>query len=451
MITSVTSRIRGRRRTAGRILIGAVVSALLAACSATSASGNATALGPSALVAPKKHVTITVMTWQPGGPGLWKTLISGFEAKYPTITVNQEVVPYTAYPSKLGEFRSAGSGPDVLDISAGAYLLQYSDILTPLNKEVKDIIGNLYDANNECEDFNCSKNVYGLTTTLQGHPLYYNKKLLASLKIAPPTTWSQLAAACKTLTRAGKACIATGMQGGTELGVMLELLQETSSLGQCQGLFTGSSHYTDANFVASLKLFQNQIAKWVQPGAVGDSLAPQAQDYFETGKAGFFTGLIGDYYDWNLLAQAMGKGNIGVINYPPITAADPGNGITPGPLENSLDVTGGTAMAVAKWTKQPAAAFLFARYMVSQQAQEEIVKVGGSYPALKTLNLSSVGSPALNDISKIVGKSQGSCYLYLNAATYDPIGREAQLLALGQTTPSAAAQVIQAALASAKN
>lgn len=431
-------------------LVGVMLSALLAACSATSATSTAKALGSSALVAPKNHVTINVMTWQPGGPGLWTMLIHDFEAKYPTITVNQQVVPYTSYPSKLGEFRSAGAGPDVLDLSAGAYLLQYSDILTPLNKDVQDIIGNLYDANNECQDFDCSKTIYGLTTTLQAHPLYYNKKLLASLNIAPPTTWSQLAAACKTLAQAGKACIATGMQGGTELGVMLQLLQETNSLTQCQGLFTGSSKYTDPNFVASLKLFQDQIAKWLQPGAVGDSLAPQAQDYFESGKSGFFTGLIGDYYDWNLLGQAMGKGNIGVISYPPITASVPG-GIAPGALANSLDVTGGSAMAVAKWTKQPAAALLFARYMVSPQAQEQIVKVGGSYPALKTLNLSSVGSPALNDIANIVSQSQGSCYLYLNAATYDPIGREAQLLALGQTTPAAAAQVIQAAMASAQN
>ena len=81
-----------------------------------------TIIPTSVAVSASSSVSISVMTWQPGGPTFWDNTVKSFEAANPNIKVQQVVVPYADYPSKLGEYGAANSGPDVIMITSGNYM-----------------------------------------------------------------------------------------------------------------------------------------------------------------------------------------------------------------------------------------------------------------------------------------------------------------------------------------
>ena len=90
---------------------------------------------------------------------------------------------------------------------------------------------------------------------------------------------------------------------------------------------------------------------WFQNGVADANLAPQAQDLFTSGGAGFYTGLIGDAYDWKDLGKAMNPSDLGAYLGPQIEQDFPLQGVGPGELSASLNSATGTAFTVAKSTK----------------------------------------------------------------------------------------------------
>ena len=154
---------------------------------------------------------------------------------------------------------------------------------------------------------------------------------------------------------------------------LMTMMGQTATLNQCQGIATGATKVTDPEFVAGFAYLQQMVNNnWFQPGAVGDTLAPDAQNAFTSGKSGFFTGIIGDYYDWLLLSKAIagGAGDLGVTLFPTIAANKPLSGESPGPLAGTLDAGGGTAVSVAKWSSNQAADLTFAEYLASPTVQQ---------------------------------------------------------------------------------
>ena len=307
--------------------IGAIIMAVglvAAACSSSPApaSPGASVAAPSvaapsvaapSVAAPSvaaEPVELTVLTWDQGGTLFWDQVVKDFNAKYPNITVKREVVPYDQYVDKLGLYRTAGAGPDVLTITAGSYLLGFSDIMLPLNGLIDDPTTTSNGASGGCQDFDCSKEQYGGIVTGQAHPIYFNKAVLTEAGLDPanpPESWKDMDAACGKIKAIGKACIATGGKDFGGLTQFLALLQETSTLEQCQGLQSGTTKATDPWFVAAFALYEDMAKRgWFQDGAIDANLAPEAQDLFTSGGAGFYTGLLSEVYAWKQLGDILG-------------------------------------------------------------------------------------------------------------------------------------------------
>ena len=380
------------------------------------------------------------------GDAWWNERIAEFKKLYPNVTIKQEIVPYGQAADKLGAYRTAGSGPDVMEISDGAYLLGFADMLMPLNGLID--LSTYNGAEAGCEDFDCTKAIYGVPWTAQGHPLYFNKAVLKAAGLDPanpPKTWNDMDAACTKIKAIGKACIAAGPKDFGGLTELMALLNTTASVDECAGLHSGTTHGTDPWFVNAFALWADMAKRgWFQKGVADANLAPEAQDLFTSGGSGFYTGLMGDAYDWKHLGAIL-KEDLGVYLGPQFEQGSPLPGVGPGQLSGSLDVTGGEAFSVAKWTKAPAEAVAFVKFMTGPDAAVAITDAG-SYPATKVWDSKSIGSAALDQLILMAGESKGACWMYLDAPVYDVMIKQSQLLLVGQSTPEKAGQAVEAAM-----
>jgi multiple sugar transport system substrate-binding protein len=435
----------------------AVTAIVAAACGGGTSSGSPAIASPGAsaaapsVVAPTAAagpVTLTVMHWGNQGEPWWKQRIADFTKQYPNVTIKQDIVPYGQFADKLGAYRTAGSGPDVMQMTAGAYLLGFADMLKPLNGLVD--LSSYNGAAAGCEDYDCSKTIYGVPWAAQGHPLYYNKAILTAAGLDPanpPKTWKDMDAACQKLTAISKACIAAGPK---DFGGLTEtagaLLNQTATIAQCQGLHSGTSHGTDPWFVNAFALWADMPKRgWFQKGAADANLSPEAQDLFTKGGSGFYTGLMGDAYDWKHLGEGMKASDLGVYLGPQIEQDFPLAGVGPGELSTSLDSAGGTAYTVAKSTKAPAEAVAFIKFMTGAETAVAVTDAG-SYPAAKAFDSKSIGSPALDQLVVMAGQSKGACWQYLDAPVFDAVIAQTQLLLAGKSTPAKAGQAVEDSL-----
>ena len=100
--------------------------------------------------------------------------------------------------------------------------------------------------------------------------IYYNKDLLTANGIEVPTTWSELVAACETLTSAGVPCMTAGGGDGWPIfvggyGLVGATFPDQAAL--VQDLWTGAMKYTDPEWLDLLSKYQIYDRDMMEPGA----------------------------------------------------------------------------------------------------------------------------------------------------------------------------------------
>ncbi len=406
----------------------------------------ASAIGVAAPAVAQDPVELTVMHWGNQGEEWWQQRFTDFQVEHPNVTFKQDIVPYGQYIDKLGAYNLAGDGPDVLLTEPGN-ILAYPDMNLPLG----DIVDQAAYAGTEAfcyPDYDCANGeVLAIPWSLQAHPIYYNKAILAEAGVTtPPVTWKDMDAACTAIKAIGKPCIAAGPKDYGALTEFAALLNQTASREECLGLAAGATKATDPWFLNALLLWKDMIDRgWFQDGVADANLAPEAQDLFTSGGAGFYTGLLGDAYDWKVLGAVLGD-DLGVFIGPKIEQDFPLVGVGPGPLSDSIDSSVGSGFAVAKWSDAQPEAIAFAQFMTSP-AQGSAVTDAGSYPAAVGFDSKPVGNASLDQLAAAVAETKGNCTGFLPSTIYTPLIAELQLILAGSTTPEAAAEAIEEAIA----
>jgi raffinose/stachyose/melibiose transport system substrate-binding protein len=100
--------------------------------------------------------------------------------------------------------------------------------------------------------------------------VYYNRDLLAENGIEAPTTWSELVAACETLTSANIPCMTAGGGDGWPIyvgayGLLGAAFPDQAAL--VEGLWTGDIKYTDPEWLDLLSKYQVYSRDMMEPGA----------------------------------------------------------------------------------------------------------------------------------------------------------------------------------------
>jgi multiple sugar transport system substrate-binding protein len=421
-----------------------------APATATAAPTDAPTVAPTATATTAAHdpVTLKLLWWFEGK--FYDDLLASFQAKYPYITVEKEVVPSANFYTKLGAYIQAGDGPDVMGMEPRAIVTGYKDILQDLKADVGDLTDSITDAKAFCQDEDCSTVQWGIPWNEQGHPLYYNNAVLKEAGLDPtnlPKTQRQLDEWCTKIKAIKKQCFAVGAK---DFGLLLLLSQtglRTATTEQMQGLFTGKTKWTDPEFLAIFQLVEKMAKDGMfAEGFSAMNVAPEAQDLFVKGEAAFFQGLAGDVYHWKNLADLMGADAISVSNMPAFEQDYPIPGVTPGPFNDQLGMTSGAALVVPTWSKHKPEAVLLARYMVDAEQQGLLLTVAGSYPSLKSVDVNVVTVPAFAELVKIVNASKTPPFgVYFGTKYFDVLNAQLQLVALGQATPADAAAAVQVA------
>lgn len=293
------------------------------------------------------------------------------------IKVNVEVVPWSDLLNRILAAATSGQGPDVLNIgNTWSSSLQATGALLPFDQANMDAIGgkDRFLAGSLSATGAAGKDPTAVPLYSLAYGLYYNKKMFAEAGIAnPPTTWEELAADGKKLTKDGKWGLA--VEGGN----ISENAHHAFVFGQQYGgdLFdsSGKAQFDAPGNVAGIKRYLDFMAvdKIVNPSNA-EYAANQSLSDFAKGKAGM---LLWQAAASGLKSQGMTPDQYGLAPVP--FPASPPSG---GKKVNSM--VAGINLAVFENTKHKDAALQFVKFMTSDAEQISLNKTYGSLPSVQS-------------------------------------------------------------------
>jgi multiple sugar transport system substrate-binding protein len=341
----------------------------LAACSSSSSSGGSAA-----------HPTLTY--WASNqGTSLQddQQVLAPQIAKFTNATgikVNVQVIPWTTLLTQITAATVSGKGPDVLNIGntwspslqvTGALVQFTPSVMSQIGGSSRFLAGSL-SATGEAGKPPTAVPLYSLA-----YGLYYNKAQFAAAGISgPPSTWAELVADGKKLTKGGHWGLA--IEGG-QIPENVHMAFELSE--QQGGSFFDSAGKptfdTPQNVVAVQQMINfMQKDKITNPADAQYSKGTEALTDYATGKASM---VIWQAASGSLAKLGMNAANIGVAPVP-LPSPMPAGG------RNVTSMVAGINLAVFKDTKNMSAALKFVKFMTSTPEQESLNSTYGSLPTV---------------------------------------------------------------------
>jgi multiple sugar transport system substrate-binding protein len=349
--------------------VATLAAAPLAACSSSS-SGGGSAAHPTLTYWASNQGTSLQDDRQVLGPQIAKfTQETG-------IKVNFQVIPWTTLLTQITAATVSGKGPDVLNIgntwsaslqATGAFVPFTSSVMSQIGGSSRFLVGSL-SATGAAGKPPTAVPLYSLA-----YGLYYNKAQFAAAGISgPPSTWPQLIADAKKLTRNGHWGLTL------EAGQIPENVHLAFELSQQQGgsFFNaaGQPTFDTPQNVAAVKQMIDfmQADKIANPGDAQYSKGTEALTDYATGKAAmvFWQAASG-----SLAKLGMNAADIGVAPLPlPSPMPAGGKAIT--------SMVAGINLAIFKNTRNLSAAEKFVKFMTSTPEQETLNQTYGSLPTV---------------------------------------------------------------------
>ncbi|MBL1118209.1 carbohydrate ABC transporter substrate-binding protein [Streptomyces sp. 110] len=445
------SRTRWRTRTAAAL---AALTALgLSAC---------TSGGPSHQVAGDVEQTITWWSWNPNTASS-KQWISVFEKEHPHITVQHRYIQYSNYVNAVRLAATTSSGPDVFGVQAGAITTNFAPLTVDLAPLASKSIGSDWRHKlAETGQLTAKGKQVALPWMITGAgTLWYSKGLLERVGIpGPPATLDGWLTACKKLEAIGKTCF---MQGAKDDWVNIDMFQ--SIINQiAPGAFydavqgKGSATFDSPAFVRAFEIWKSLFSNGImQPGALGQTQSPDANDAFFKGQAAFV--LLGTFQDGNMskkqlaiLAGTYGDQMKSQVFLPAPFPDVVGDAKENGRLFGGPDV----GWSISAKSAHRAAAFTFVKWLTaSKTAQKMMGSTLAGQPALKSVPVDD--SDVVNKAGKAALKEQAKQLANLigprqipTADVQTALGLALSSVASGQSSPEAGAQSVHDAVDSAK-
>jgi multiple sugar transport system substrate-binding protein len=374
-------------------LAAALVAAPLAACG-SSGSGSGTAAHPTLTYWATNQGTSLQDDRQVLGPQIAKF------TKQTGIKVNFEVIPWTTVLNQITAATVSGKGPDVLNIgNTWSPSLQATGALLPFTSSVMSQIGgsSRFLAGSLSATGAPGKPPTAVPLYSLAYGLYYNKAQFAAAGISgPPTTWAQLIADGKKLTKNGHWGLS--IEGGS----VSENIHMAFELSQQQGgqFFNaaGKPTFNTPQNVAAVKQMMDfiQTDKITNPSDAQYSKGTEALVDYATGKTSM---VIWQAASGSLKQLGMNAADIGVAPVPLPSPLPPGG-------KTVTSMVAGINMAVFKDTKNLSAALKFVKFMTSTPEQESLNGTYGSLPTVSAAYSDPVfHTPAVNTFRSILTSS----------------------------------------------
>jgi multiple sugar transport system substrate-binding protein len=316
------------------------------------------------------------------------------------IKVNFQVIPWTTVLNQITAATVSGKGPDVLNIgNTWSPSLQATGALLPFTSSVMSQIGgsSRFLAGSLSATGAPGKPPTAVPLYSLAYGLYYNKAQFAAAGISgPPTTWTQLIADGKKLTKSGHWGLA--VEGGS----VSENIHMAFELSQQQGgqFFNaaGKPTFDTPQNVAAVKQMMDfiQTDKITNPSDAQYSKGTEALVDYATGKASM---VIWQAASGSLKQLGMNAADIGVAPVP-LPSPVPAGG------KKVTSMVAGINMAIFKDTKNLSAALKFVKFMTSTPEQESLNGTYGSLPTVSAAYSDPVfHTPAVSTFRSILTSS----------------------------------------------
>ncbi|QFU89874.1 ABC transporter substrate-binding protein [Amycolatopsis sp. YIM 10] len=398
--------------------------AALAAALALAGCGSASGPGQSTGGEHK----LVVWDWKSGDPSAAAYLEKAkadFAGKHPGVTVEFVAQPFDQYYTLLGAAIQAGEGPDVMLFNGGGRIRDRVDALVPLDPHVAEDRNRLtgWDA------FVANGQTYASPVTLQGHPVYFNKKLYRQAGLdpdSPPVTWTDFTSQCATIKdRTGARCFALGNKEGAGIQFFLSGLGSGALTDQeYRDWIAGNRDWSSPNVKRIFELWAETDATGLNTeGANSTAMFNDSFAKFQSGEAAHVIGLMSDVGHWQDFGEFIDPGDLGVMPAPAITS-----GAAP-----SLPFDGGIGYAVAKWTADPAIAADLVRSLTTKDALTAFHADAGAIAADTSIDVSKAG-PVVSQIVSGISGGEPALHVALSSETLDLMGRLSQQLLSGSVT-----------------
>lgn len=438
MKAKAASQRRTRRLVAPAVAsMTALVLLAVAGCSSTSTKAAGSASAPTV-------TTINVLNWAPGGPQFWTATVADFEKAHPTIKVKLETVPFDKYQDVQGPYITSKSGPDVMANNAGLELFDRRTAYVPLPADVRAAGADLLTYSGACQDFDTTKDCYGLPFSYQGNVMYYNKAVLKAAGLDPenpPTTIAEFGKACKAVKAIGKTCLALGLTGVfPAYWDFPEVARNYLTEDDMRSVLHGTMPWTDPKMVNILKGLANITSSgWANSSAPSISMLPDGADIFSSGKAAFAGTIVSDAVNWQAFGKALGDQNLGAMRWPTIVAG--------APLADKFSGIEGSVYGVTQWSTKKSASFEFVKWLAGVENGQLWTSLGGGQALNTKVDKSALpNSPALAQIQKIIANPTLHVGVMLSGQEADTLARGWQQVALHQLTVAQWVDQMQAAL-----
>lgn len=401
---------------------------------------------------PAQAQDITVWDFNGGDPALASYFAKAkaeFEAAHRGAKLNVLGQPHDQYYTLLGTALASNSGPDIFVVNGGAQAKARIDAMVKLDDKAPDLIKKLVGQ----EAFQGPDgSLYAFPVTLQGHAIYYNKKLYKDAGLDPekaPTTWAELQKVCDAFKAKGKVpCFVMGNRegAGAEFFFSQAAAQSLTAKEQDDWL-AGKLKWSSPQIKAILQSWVDTgKAGWYQQGANSTLKFMDEYEMFMRGEGGNTMGLLSNVAHWKQFETEMGVENVGVYPSPsPSIAADKKQG------EPGVPVAGGVAYAVNKASKHLDLALAAAEALAASGPIQTFVNDAGIVPANTTVDLAGLTSPGIKRIMGwLATNGVATAHANSSAAELEEWHRQSQLLLNGETTVDAAAAALDAVQAKAK-
>ncbi|MEV0286063.1 sugar ABC transporter substrate-binding protein [Kribbella sp. NPDC050820] len=352
------------------VLAAAVLAISLAACGDNGGSGGGSdAKVPDDPAQVKGDITYAI--WDVNQQPAMQEIVKAFNQKYPNVKVSISLATFDQYFTKLKTQGSSDNLPDVFWMNGPNFqLFAANKQLATLEGLTSDKDGakqvdpaNYPKALNEL--YSLDGKQYGIPKDFDTIALWYNKRLFAEAKVAPPTadwTWDDYKAAAVKLKAAlgPKNIWASGDTLGTQADFYPAMLSNGGFVVK-----DGKSGYGDPKSVEALQFWSDMVKNGYTPTAAQNA-ETKSQDRFFDGKAAMM---------WNgnwVVSAALKSPYKNDFTVVPIPKAPTGERKT---------VIHGIGNVMSAKSKNPQAAAAFLAFLGTKDAALVQAKLGAANPA----------------------------------------------------------------------
>jgi multiple sugar transport system substrate-binding protein len=330
---------------------------------------------------PAGKTTLRFVTWKPNIPAAWEELYSIFEAENPDVDIVVETGPHssTAFHDMLTQkLKNRSTDVDVFlmdviwppEFGAAGWAMPLDERFGAEERGkylAGSILANTFEGR-----------VYGLPLFVDSGVLYYRRDLLHKYALEPPATWQDMVSQAERVVRAegeeGNEMFGFSGQFKQYEGLVCDMMEYIlSNGGWIINPETGEPALAEKPAVEAVRFVRERVIGNVAPRGVLTYQEPESLDLFLQGRAVFHRNWP---YAWEVANdpdRSRIPGRVGIAPLPSF------------PGGKSYSTLGGWQVGISAYSKNPEAAWRFARFLSSPRIQKHLALAAGRAPTRTAL------------------------------------------------------------------